>query len=102
MGTATFLFFVVQQIYARFAKQKGSWSGYVAEHLLNRVFGFELLMAPYAVAHLKLAMELQETGYEFVSDQRLGIYLTNTLEEAAAKSEQLFAQFISDRGQRCF
>ena len=53
---------------------------------LNRVFGFELLMAPYAVAHLKLGMQLQETGYQFGSDQRLGIYLTNTLEEAAKKS----------------
>jgi predicted helicase len=64
--------------------------------LLNRLFGFELLMAPYAVAHLKLGMELQETGYSFGSDQRLGIYLTNTLEEAAKRSEKLFAQWISD------
>jgi len=68
----------------------------VSEHLLNRVFGFELLMAPYAVAHLKLGMELQDTGYAFASEQRLGIYLTNTLEEAARKSENLFAQWISD------
>ena len=96
VGTATFLFFVVQQIYARFAQQKGAWDGYVSDHLLNRLFGFELLMAPYAVAHLKLGMELQDTGYTFSSEQRLGIYLTNTLEEAARKSEQLFAQFISD------
>jgi len=96
VGTATFLFSVVQQIYARFAKQKGAWDGYVADHLLNRVFGFELLMAPYAVAHLKLGMELQETGYTFSSEQRLGIYLTNTLEEAAHKSQKLFAQWISD------
>lgn len=96
VGTATFLFFVVQQIFARFAKQAGIWDGYVSEHLLDRVFGFELLMAPYAVAHLKLGMELQQTGYRFHSDQRLGIYLTNTLEEAAKKSEKLFAQWISD------
>jgi hypothetical protein len=95
-GTGTFLYFVIQQIYQRFAAQKGAWDGYVAQHLLNRLFGFELLMAPYAVAHLKLGMELQETGYSFGSDQRLGIYLTNTLEEAAKKSEKLFAQWISD------
>jgi hypothetical protein len=67
-----------------------------SEHLLDRVFGFELLMAPYAVAHLKLGMELQNTGYKFDSDQRLGIYLTNTLEEAAKKSYKLFAQWISE------
>jgi len=95
-GTGTFLYFVIQQIYQRFAAQRGAWDGYVAQHLLNRLFGFELLMAPYAVAHLKLGMELQETGYTFGSDQRLGIYLTNTLEEAAKRSEQLFAQWISD------
>ena len=53
-------------------------------------------MAPYAVAHLKLGMELQETGYKFQSDQRLGIYLTNTLEEAARKSQKLFAEWISE------
>jgi len=96
VGTATFLFFVIQQIYARFAEQAGAWDGYVSDHLLNRVFGFELLMAPYAVAHLKLSMELQDTGYKFDSEQRLGIYLTNTLEEAARKTETLFAQWISD------
>jgi len=95
-GTGTFLYFVIQQIYQKFASQKGAWDGYVAQHLLNRLFGFELLMAPYAVAHLKLGMELQETGYGFSSDQRLGIYLTNTLEEAAKRSEKLFAQWISD------
>jgi predicted helicase len=97
VGTGTFLFFVIQQIHARFAKQKGAWDGYVSEYLLNRLFGFELLMAPYAVAHLKLGMELQDTGYKFRSDQRLGIYLTNTLEEAARKSQkELFAEWISE------
>ena len=95
-GTATFLYFVIDQIYQKFAKQEGAWDGYVAGHLLNRLFGFEVLMAPYAVAHLKLGMKLQETGYQFASDQRLGIYLTNSLEEAAKKSEKLFAQWISD------
>jgi predicted helicase len=95
-GTGTFLYFVVRQIHDQVADQKGGWDRYVAEHLLNRVFGFELLVAPYAVAHLKLGMELQTTGYKFGSDQRLGVYLTNTLEDAARKSEQLIAKWISD------
>lgn len=95
-GTATFLYFVVNQIYQRFAKQHGAWDGYVSEHLLNRVFGFELLIAPYAIAHLKLGMLLADLGYKFGSDQRLGVFLTNTLEEAAKKSEQLFASWISE------
>src|SRR6266566_2938396 len=95
-GTATFLYFVVEQIYQKFAKQKGAWDAYVDKHLLNRIFGFELLMAPYAIAHLKLGMKLQETGYTFGSDQRLGIFLTNTLEEAAKRSEHLIANWISE------
>jgi hypothetical protein len=53
-------------------------------------------MAPYAVAHLKLGMELQETGYTFGSEQRLGIFMTNTLEEAAHRSHKLFAEWISE------
>jgi predicted helicase len=95
-GTATFLYFVVNLIHEKFARQKGAWDGYVRDHLLNRVFGFELLIAPYAIAHLKLGMQLADLGYKFGTDQRLGIYLTNTLEEAAKKSEQLFAGWIAD------
>lgn len=68
----------------------------MAEKLLPRIFGFELLMAPYAVAHLKLGLLLQETGYEFQSDQRLGIYLTNTLEEAVKRADTLFARWITE------
>jgi predicted helicase len=95
-GTATFLYFVIEQIYRKFAKQKGAWDGYVDKHLLKRIFGFELLIAPYAIAHLKLGMLLQETGYSFASGQRLGIYLTNTLEAAAKHSEHVIANWISE------
>jgi predicted helicase len=100
VGTATFLYKVISEIYQANADkgQQGTWNNYVAEKLLPRIFGFELLMAPYAVAHLKLGLLLQETGYEFKSEQRLGIYLTNTLEEAFKKSEQLagFNEYIVD------
>jgi len=96
VGTATFLYMVVNEIRQAFAGQEGMWNDYVAEKLLPRIFGFELLMAPYAVAHLKLGLLLQETGYEFQSDQRLGIYLTNTLEEAIKRAETLFARWITE------
>ena len=60
VGTGTFLYEVVKLIRERFMERgnAGMWSGYVREHLLPRLFGFELLMAPYAVAHLKLGMQL--------------------------------------------
>ncbi|MEE8413766.1 MAG: N-6 DNA methylase, partial [Dehalococcoidales bacterium] len=95
-GTATFLYMVINEIHQSFAGQEGMWNDYVTEKLLKRIFGFELLMAPYAVAHLKLGLLLQETGYKFQSDERLGVYLTNTLDEAIKHSETLFAQWISE------
>ena len=99
VGTGTFLFEAIEQIYKRFSRQKGMWSGYVKEHLLPRIFGFELMMAPYAVAHMKLGLQLAETGYDFASDERLGIYLTNTLEEAEETSRTLFAQYLSQEAR---
>lgn len=101
-GTGTFLYYVIRHIYQALLEkgQKGQWDSYVSENLLKRVFGFELLMAPYAVAHLKLGLLLQELGYRFDADERLGIYLTNTLEEAVKRAQQVFAfaDAITDEG----
>jgi hypothetical protein len=58
-------------------------------NLLKRLYGFELMMAPYTIAHLKLAKKLQDTGYEFGTDQRLNIFLTNTLEKGEKVEETL-------------
>ncbi|BAZ88429.1 type ISP restriction/modification enzyme [Dolichospermum compactum] len=82
VGTGTFMHSVIDFIYDKFKSQKGMWSSYVSQHLLPRLFGFELLMAPYTVAHMKLGLQLQELGYDFSSKERLRIYLTNTLQEA--------------------
>ncbi|MGA9048273.1 MAG: type ISP restriction/modification enzyme [Dehalococcoidia bacterium] len=98
VGTATFLYMVIQEIFEMQEKsgQQGYWDSYVAQNLLKRIFGFELLMAPYTVAHLKLGLLLKETGYKFQTDERLGVYLTDTLEESFKKSEKLagFNQYI--------
>lgn len=96
-GTGTFLHGVVDHIAETYAANKGMWSAYVSQHLLPRLFGFELLVAPYAVAHLKLGLQLAESGYDFRSDERLGIYLTNTLEEGAVTAGTLpFANWIAE------
>lgn len=63
-GTGTFLAEVIKHIHKQFAGQQGIWSQYVSEHLLPRLNGFELLMASYAMAHLKLDLLLTETGYD--------------------------------------
>ena len=62
------------------------------KHLLPRLHGYELLMAPYAIAHLKIGLKLYETGYRFGSDERARIYLTNALEPANDK--QLTLSFL--------
>src|SRR5690606_41470437 len=95
-GTGTFLYAVIRRIREHFDGNAGAWPGYVAEHLLPRLFGFELLMAPYAVAHMKLGLELEQTGYDFSSNERLGVFLTNTLEEAHELTWlALFAQWLA-------
>jgi predicted helicase len=92
-GTGTFLYGVIQHIYDRFAS-KGMWKNYVTQNLLQRLFAFELLIAPYTVAHLKLGLQLRDMGYDFPRGQRLGIYLTNALDEGIKQRQQMFAQFI--------
>lgn len=108
-GTGTFLLWVCQLIHQRFHNEREaiiervgdiSWSRYVKDHLLPRIFGFELLMAPYAIAHLKLGLFLEETGYQFDSGKRLKVYLANTLDEPTDKTEFLFGGFVSEEANQ--
>lgn len=94
-GTGTFLGEVVKLIHKRFAGQQGIWSNYVENHLLPRLNGFELLMASYAMAHLKMDLLLTETGFKPSSNQRFRIYLTNSLEESHPDTGTLFANWLS-------
>ena len=94
-GTGTFLAEVVRKIYSGMENQKGAWQNYVEEHLLPRLNGFEFMMAPYAVAHLKLDMVLAQTGYKAKQDKRLRIFLTNSLEECDHDTGTLFAQWLA-------
>jgi hypothetical protein len=89
VGTATFLNEIVKFVHTGFEGQEGRWPAYAKEDLIPRLHGFELMMAPYTVAHLKLGLTLQESG---VSDfgRRLGVYLTNSLEEGMNFPQNLF------------
>jgi predicted helicase len=119
-GTGTFLAQTILRIHSKFANNQGAWSAYAAEDLLPRVHGFELLMASYALAHLKLDIVLRSTGYlqdeapinkklfqrvdlfderyEEIrgnaivknTKRRLSVYLTNSLEEADVNAPALF------------
>jgi predicted helicase len=94
-GTGTFLAEVVRQVHKRFDGQQGIWSNYVDTHLLPRLNGFELLMASYAMAHLKLDLLLTDTGYKASTNQRFRVYLTNSLEQHHQDTGTLFANWLS-------
>lgn len=95
-GTGTFLAEVVSFIYSkRFKAMQGAWSSYVDEHLIPRLNGFELLMASYSMAHLKLDMLLRNSGYKATKNQRFHIYLTNSLEEHHPDTGTLFSNWLS-------
>jgi len=108
-GTGTFLYAVIDHIREQFMERgdAGLWPGYVRDHLLPRLFGFELLMAPYAVAHFKLSLQLagrdlpenirDKWAYIPEAGERLGVYLTNTLEAPHEMSGlPLFTQWVAD------
>lgn len=94
-GTGTFLAEVIKHVHKKFKGQEGIWSGYVENHLLPRLNGFELLMASYAMAHLQLDLLLKETGFKPTKDQRTRVYLTNSLEEYHPDTGTLFANWLS-------
>lgn len=91
-GTGTFLAKAVQLIADRVkARAPGKWSGYVEQDLLPRLHGFELLMASYAMCHMKLDMQLTESGYRpSAHPPRLSVWLTNALEPAEREVRDLF------------
>ena len=92
-GTGTFLIETIGLIFKHLSVKWSSegksetekvalWQDYVSTHLLPRLHGFELMMAPYAMAHLGIALKLDETGYKHTKDTpRAKVYLTNSLAE---------------------
>lgn len=99
-GTATFLVEVIDVIHktmiAKWQKQGKReqeiaklWNEYIPEYLLPRLHGYELMMAPYAIAHMKIGLKLFETGYQFMSEERVRVYLTNALEPASDDQHKL-------------
>ena len=97
-GTGTFLAEVIKQIAPKIqGVAPGMWSGYIENDLIPRLHGFELLMASYAMCHMKLDMILTEMGYKPTSTPpRLSVYLTNSLEEGEPATQNLlFSQWLS-------
>ena len=94
-GTGTFLAETVKQIKRDLGGQMGAWDSYVPEHLLPRLHGFELMMAPYTISHLKLDLEIG-----IPAQDRLRVFLTNSLEEANPDANTLFGHYLAEEANR--
>ena len=101
MGTGTFLSEIINQIYAKLKGMEGAWNSYVNDHLLPRLYGFEIMMAPYTIAHMNLHMQLNEMCGQLNNlKSPLRLMLTNSLEEATNDSSSLFAHWLSQESKR--
>ncbi|OGM61502.1 hypothetical protein A2961_04105 [Candidatus Woesebacteria bacterium RIFCSPLOWO2_01_FULL_39_21] len=81
----------------------GGWDRLVKTHILKNFYAFEILMAPYAVGHLKISLLLKELGYQMGEDDRFELYLTNTLDMTKFRPQQeMLAEEISQESERAF
>jgi len=94
VGTATFLNESILFIQEVLGLDSEAWGEYVYRDLIPRLSGFELMMAPYTIAHMKLAMTLADSGIGI--DERLGVYLTNTLEPASSLTHDLITYQLAE------
>ena len=93
-GTGTFLLEMLQQVFE--SESEEMHKKLVQEHVLKNFYGFEFLIAPYVVAHIKLSQFLRDKGYEMSPKERLRIYLTNTLGPSVSKDAPLLLPALSE------
>lgn len=95
-GTGTFLNESILYLKNLFIGQEGRWPSYIQEDLLPRLHGFELMMASYTIAHLKLSTTIKESGAD-IKDSRLNVFLTNSLKKGEKYDDTLFAGLGLDK-----
>lgn len=94
-GTGTFLLEVFQRIFDNIGgPDAGRAEPIVREHITRNLFGFEYLIAPYTIAHLKLSQYLRDQGHPLYDDERLQVFLTNTLEPPPKEERQQTFSFV--------
>ncbi len=81
-GTLGFLAKAIESAVEEFVSKygKGAVKTFLKEQILQNFYSFELMMAPYAIGHMKMSFLLEELGYKMEDDERVKYYLTNTLE----------------------
>lgn len=90
-GTMTFIARAAQQAVAEFEAKygKGGRADFIRRHVLKNFYAFELMMAPYAVGHLKMSFFLEELGHRLADNERVPFYLTNTLDNEELEQSRL-------------
>ena len=90
-GTMTFVARAAQQAVAEFEDKYGGGgrTGFIRSHILKNCYALELMMAPYAVGHLKMSFFLEELGHRLDDNERVPFYLTNTLDTEELEQSRL-------------
>jgi predicted helicase len=99
-GTGTFLLEILERIFENIGgSDLGKARQLVREHMLKNIYGFEYLIAPYTIAHLKLSQYLEDRGHKLSGEDRMQIFLTNTLEPVEPQDNFLLPA-LSDETRR--
>jgi len=99
-GTGTFLIEILRQIFDSLPNDSASYKEMlIKDHILKNLYGFEYLIAPYTIAHIKLSQFLKENGYELKEKDRFQLFLTNTLEPIADIPPNIFIKALSNEGK---
>ena len=99
IGTGTFLVMIFNLIFDKIDKNDGRFTKIIQDHILKNFYGFEYLVAPYAICHLKLSQLLKDKGYDLKKDERFNIYLADTLDDAEPQID-LHMPVISREGEK--
>ena len=101
-GTGTFLLEAIRQIFERpeIRDSTSAKKALIKDHILKNFYGFEYLMAPYVVAHLKLSHFLQSKGFTLSANEPLQILLTNTLKSSSTQKNILFMEELRKESQK--
>ncbi len=99
-GTGTFLIEILRRIFDSLPNDSASYKEMlIKDHILKNLYGFEYLIAPYTIAHIKLSQFLKENGYELKEKDRFQLFLTNTLEPIADIPPNIFVKALSNEGK---
>ncbi|WP_374372315.1 type ISP restriction/modification enzyme [Dongia sp.] len=99
-GTGTFLVEVLERIFENTGgADSAKASTLVREHILKNIYGFEYLLAPYTIAHLKLSQYLADKDHPLTGDERLQVFLTNTLEPIEPQRNLLLPELSAETAE---